>query len=225
MTAASSAERDQHRLGVAQKAYEPGRAGCDRPTEEVGRTGTEDAARRHGVAAVAPVVRPAERLRPLRLQVRPGGAVEKGSLELAPPSLERDPGERPKCWRRIARNGLHDRADVRVWAARVVASDALFGRAAEVQRARELVRMRSGGHVDDGMRSGDELELVVAPRCTLGALVRAVADLGGPRRERCARGRGVNAWTAGTAGELIINEHRRPTRERTSKTGTRSCTS
>ena len=68
-------------------------------------------------------------------------------------------------------------------AAGVVAADARLGRAAEVQRLGELVRVRAGRRVDDGMGAVDELELVVAPVGALGAFVRAVADLDrAPRR-------------------------------------------
>ena len=49
-------------------------------------------------------------------------------------------------------------------AARVVAADARLGGAPEVERRRELVRVRAGGRVDDRMRPVDDLELVVAPR-------------------------------------------------------------
>ena len=62
---------------------------------------------------------------------------------------------------------------------RVVAADPGVGGAAEVQRRRELVRVRAGGRVDDRVRPVDDLELVLTPIRPLGALVRAVADLGG----------------------------------------------
>ena len=44
-------------------------------------------------ALIAPALRPRDRLRPLRLQVRAGRAVEEGRLELAPAPLEADPRE------------------------------------------------------------------------------------------------------------------------------------
>ena len=62
---------------------------------------------------------------------------------------------------------------------RVVAADAGFGGATEIERRGELVRMRAGRRVDDRMRPVDDLELLVAPSRALGALVRAVADLAG----------------------------------------------
>ena len=71
--------------------------------------------------------------------------------------------------------------------ARVVAADARLGRASDVQGLRELVRVRAGGGVDDRMRLVDELELVLAPVGALGALVRAVPDRDGSRRERRGR--------------------------------------
>ena len=74
---------------------------------------------------------------------------------------------------------------------RVVAADAGVGRAAEVERGGELVRVRAGGGIDDGMRPVDDLELLVAPGGALGALVRAVADLGRLLRQRLGRIGGV----------------------------------
>ena len=62
---------------------------------------------------------------------------------------------------------------------RVVAADARVGRAAEIERRGELVRMRAGRGIDDGMGPVDDLELLVAPGGALGTLVRAVADLAG----------------------------------------------
>ncbi len=62
--------------------------------------------------------------------------------------------------------------------ARVVAADARVGGAADVQRGRELVRVRARRRVDDGVGVVDDLELLVAPRRALRPLVRAVAGLG-----------------------------------------------
>ena len=60
----------------------------------------------------------------------------------------------------------------------VVTSDAGLRGAAEIERRRVLVGVRPGGRVDDRVRAVDDLELVIAPARTLGALVRAVPDLG-----------------------------------------------
>ena len=81
----------------------------------------------------------------------------------------------------------------------VVAADAGVRRAAEVERGGELVRVRAGRRVDDGMRPVDDLELLVSPRGALGALVRAVADLARLLRQRLGRIRGVE-------DELVISQ-------------------
>ncbi len=49
--------------------------------------------------------------------------------------------------------------------------------------------MRAGGRIDDGVRAVDDLQLVLAPVRSLGALVRAVADV--DRMLLVERGRGV----------------------------------
>ena len=61
-------------------------------------------------------------------------------------------------------------------ALRVVAADSGLRGAPEVERFLELVRVRAVRGIDDGVRTVDDLELVVAPTRALGALVRAVAD-------------------------------------------------
>ena len=72
-------------------------------------------------------------------------------------------------------------------AARVVAADALLGRAAEEEPLLEEVRVRARGRMHDGVRPVDELELVLAPLGLLGALVLAVADPGRLHVERRGR--------------------------------------
>ena len=170
------AEHEQRRARAPQQRDERLRPGLDRGAEEVGRVRAEDSAGRDGVAAVAPALGPRDRLRPLRLQVRPGRAVEEGRLALAPAALEGDPRERARGRSRVARDRLDGGAQLDVRAAGVVAADAGLGRAAEVERLRELVRVRARGGVDDRVRAVDELELVLAPVGALGSLVRAVPD-------------------------------------------------
>ena len=63
-------------------------------------------------------------------------------------------------------------------AEREIAADARLGGVPEVERLRELVRVRARSRVDDRVGAVDDLELLVAPGRPLGALVRAVADLG-----------------------------------------------
>ena len=121
----------------------------------------------------------------------PGRAVEERGLQLAPAALEPIHGNAARAAVRVARDRLHAGPHVERRAARVVAADALRGRAAEVQRLAVEVRVRAGGRVDDRMRAVDELELGVAPRRSLGALVLAVADLGRRLRERLRGGRRV----------------------------------
>ena len=164
------------------------RAVADRAAEEVGRRRPEHAPGRDGEALVAPALRPRDRLRPLRLQVRAGRAVEERRLELAPAALEVDPRELGTSLSRIARDRRDRRAKVVVRAGRVVAADALLGGAAEEQAFVVEVRVRAGRRVHDRMGAVDEVELVVAPARLLRSLVLAVADLGRSLRERIARG-------------------------------------
>ena len=91
----------------------------------------------------------------------------------------------------IARDRLHGRADVEGGSASVVAPDALLGRAAEVERLAVEVRVRSGRRVNDRVRAVDPLELVIAPRRPLRALVLAVAHLDRWALQRLGRRRGV----------------------------------
>ena len=148
------------------------------------------AARRDRVALVPPALGPHERLGPLRLQVRAGGAVEERLLQLTPAPFVGDPRERGPGRVRVARDRRHGRAELGVRAASVVAADPGLGRAAQVQGVGELVGMRAGSRIDDRVRPVDDPELVVAPFRALGALVRAVADQRpGPRRSRRGRRR------------------------------------
>ena len=71
-------------------------------------------------------------------------------------------------------------------AAGVVAAHPRLRRAPEIERIGELVGMRAGPWIDDGMGVVGELE-PVAPVGMLGALVRAIADLDGLSGERRAR--------------------------------------
>ena len=164
----------------------PQRVGAcgDRAAEEVGSARPERAGSGDGDAPVAPVLGPRDRLGPLGLQVRSRRPVEERGLELAPAAGEADPGERSERRLRVARDRVDDRTDVDRRALRVVAADAFRGRAAEIQRLAVEVRVRARGRMHDGVRAVDELELVVAPVRSLGALVLAVADGGRLGRER-----------------------------------------
>ncbi len=152
------------------------RAAGDRVAEEVGRPGPERAAGRHRVALVTPALGPGDGLRPLRLQVGAGGAVEESALELAPAALVVDPGIGVLGGVRVARDRDHGRPQVDGRSARVVAADPLLGRAAQIEPFLVEVGVRAGGRVDDGVRPVHDLELVLAPVGLLGALVLAVAD-------------------------------------------------
>ena len=66
----------------------------------------------------------------------------------------------------------------------VVTADACVGRASQVQRRRELVRVRARRRIDDRVRFVDDLQLLVTPGGALGALVRAVPDLDRSLRQR-----------------------------------------
>ena len=169
-------EEDHDGKRAPQELDEPARALLDGDAEEVCRVCPEQAASRHRVASVPPAVRPLDRFRPLGLEVRAGRAVEERLLELSPAALEGDPGEGLRGRGRVARDRLHDRADLAVRALRVVAADSGLRGAPEVERFLELVRVRAVRRIDDGVRTVDDLELVVAPTRALGTLVRAVAD-------------------------------------------------
>ena len=138
---------------VPQELHERSRPALDRRAEEVGRVGPERAAGRYRVAPVAPAVGPRDRLRPLRLQVRAGRAVEERLLQLSPSPLERDPRICGLGGRTIARDGLHSRRELPVRPLRVVAADTGLGGAPEPERRRVLVRVRAGGRVDDRVAS------------------------------------------------------------------------
>ena len=170
------AEQEHHRHRVVEQLDERLRAGRDGVAEEVRRARPEDASGRDGVAPGPPAVGPLDRRRPLRLQVRPRRAVEERRLQLAPAPLERDPRVGAAGGVGVARDRLDVGPELDVRAAGVVAADPGLGRAADVERLRELVRVRAGGRVDDRVRPVDDLQLLLAPRRFLGALVRAVAD-------------------------------------------------
>src|SRR4029077_18943637 len=164
--------------GAGDELHQRPRAVADRPAEEVGRRRPEHAPGGDGEALVAPVLRPRDRLRPLRLQVRPGRAVEERGLELAPAALEVDPRELGPGLSRIARDRRDRWAELVVRAGRVVAADALLCRAPEEQPGVEEVRVGAGRRVHDRVCAVDELELVVAPGRLLRSLVLAVPDAG-----------------------------------------------
>ena len=106
-------QRGQHardgRPRVADRPPQQPRAAGHGAAEEVGGARPRRPAGRHGVGAVAPALRPADRLCPLLLQVGAGGAVEEGRLLLAPAALEPDPGEPRGRLRRVAGDRLHRR--------------------------------------------------------------------------------------------------------------------
>ena len=183
------AEDDEERERVDEELRERPRALRDRGAEEVGRARAESSSRRDGVAPVAPVLGPRDRLRPLRLQVRAGRPVVEGLLQLTPAPFEGDPGIGRFGGLRVARDRHDARGELAVRAARVVAADARLGRAAQPERVRVLVRVGAGRRIHDGPLV-HELELLVAPGGALRALVRAVPDLdrlGGERGPRVGR--------------------------------------
>ena len=188
-------EHEERHRRVAEQEDERLRALRDAAAEQVGGPRPEDAARRErrspGRASAATTRSGASTgpscsgpVGPLKNAAwsspqRPSNAIHGNALFAAAGSLGIVCTTGPQ---------LAMRAD------RVVAADARVGRAAEVERRRELVRVRAGGRVDDGMGPVDDLELLVAPGGPLGALVRAVSDLGRilrraprPRRRRRRR--------------------------------------
>ena len=177
-------EDEQRQTRVAQELDQAARARLDRLAEEVGRARAEDAARRHGVGARPPALRPGHRLGPLLFQVGAGRPVEERILELTPAALVGDPRQGGARCRRLARDRDHLRLELEVRAAGVVAADALLAGAADVEGRVEEVRVRAGGRIDDRPAPVDELELLVAPVRRLGALVLAVADGDGILAER-----------------------------------------
>ena len=94
------------------------------------------------------------------------------------------------------------------WCGPIVSSQPTpgVGRAAEVERGRELVRVRAGRRVDDRMRAADDLELLVAPGRALGALVRAVADLRRRLRRapRCASAASKTSWVISQSPSCVL---------------------
>ena len=151
------------------------RAAADGVAEEVGRRRPERAAGRHGVALVAPALRPGDRLRPLRLQVRAGRAVEERRLELAPAALEVDPRERRAGLGRVARDRRDRRAQVVV---RAVVSSQPTPCSAELPRKsprrRSSRASRRPGTRRDACRR--RARACRRPSRLLRALVLAVAD-------------------------------------------------
>ena len=146
---------------------------------------------RDGVAPIAPVLRHADGLGPRRLEVGAGRAVEERLLQLTPATLEPNPREQGAGLGRLARDRPHDGSDLEARSRRVVAADTLLGRAAEIERRLEEVRVRPGRRVHDRVRPVDELELLLAPRRLLRSLVLAVADGNRLARERLTRVAGV----------------------------------
>ena len=127
--------------GVVDQVPQEHRSALDRAAEEVGRAGSQGTSGRHRVAPVAPLLRPLDRLRPLRLQVRALGAVEEGRLELAPPPFERDPRKRADGGGAVARDRHHGRVDHEARVSGVVASDPLRPGRPEIQRLVEEAGM------------------------------------------------------------------------------------
>ena len=205
-SAEDHSEHEDGRAGVQQQLRERRGAALDAGAEEVGGAGPEHPAGRHRIASVAPVGGPFHRRRPLRLHVRAGRPVEEGLLELAPAPLERDPRVRLGRSRRVARDRPHDRPELAVRSLRVVTSDAGLRGAAEIERRRVLVGVRAGGRVDDRVRAVDDLELVVAPVRTLGALVRAVADLGRSSSASAAAASGASktSWIISQSPSCVL---------------------
>src|SRR5262249_7061293 len=155
---------------------ERGRRAPDRAAEERGRRRSQRAAAGEREALRAPVlVRPRDRLRPLRFRLRSDRRVVEAGALLAPAPLIAQPPVRSACGLRGARDHADDWGDLPPGLVRVVAADTLRSAAAEEERARVVVRVRALRRVDDRMRSTGELELVGAPLCALGALVLAVA--------------------------------------------------
>ncbi len=156
-------ERENSGSGSSDRPAQRVRPGGDRAAEEVGRPVPRAPPPGTARLRLAPALGPFDGFRPLRLEVRPGRPVVDASLELAPAALEGDPRELLATFYGIARDRPHPRADIDVRPTRVVATDALGGGAAEVQRPVEEVRVRARRRMHHGMGPADELELVVAP--------------------------------------------------------------
>ena len=165
------------------------RAGGDGVAEEVGRARPERAASRNRVAARSRQLSSDHRIGSVHCVLRFGPV---GPLKNAGWSSPQRPSKSihgNAALRRLAdRSGSSARPGEGRATAREVSSQPTpcRGRAAEVERRLEEVRVRAGGRIHDRMRAVDELELVVAPGRALGALVLAVADLDRLARERLA---------------------------------------
>src|SRR5262249_18317367 len=94
--------------------------------EEIGTRRAEHAASWNRVTPVAPILGPGDRVRPLRLEVWAGRAVEEGRLELSPAALEFGPRIRGLRLRRCTGNRLDHWTDVNSRPARVVAAHAFL---------------------------------------------------------------------------------------------------
>ena len=106
----------------------------------------------------------------------PCRAVVEAAVILAPAALETEPRVRLQVGRLAGGDEVDPGPKLARRAGRVVAADALRGAAAEVQRGREVVRVRAQRCVDDRVRAAHEHKLRVAPPSALGAFVLAVAD-------------------------------------------------
>ena len=178
---------EEERKRVAEELRERPRARRDRGAEEVGRARAEGSAGRHGVAPIAPVLGPGDRLRPLRLQVRAGRAVEERLLELAPATFERDPGIRGLGGGPVARDRHDARGELAVWARVSSQPTPASAELPEPERIAVLVGVGAGGRIND-RTIVHELELLVAPRRHA---PRLRASCTRPRRSGIERRRGV----------------------------------
>ena len=95
---------------VGDEPDERPRAVRDGAAEEVRSRRCRTRCRRERCSCARASPPTSDRVRPLRLQVRPGRAVEERGLQLAPAPLERDPREVRARRGRIARDRPHDRA-------------------------------------------------------------------------------------------------------------------
>ena len=185
-------EEGEHGPRRPQEAEIDLRTRLDGAAEEVGRARAERALERHGGAARSPrVVRPAHRLRPLRLDVRPVRARIGAALLLSPVAVVRQPGER-----RRGRGGPVGEEDgVRLHAcARGRACRRSRSPPARCGRARLSTRSSSRASRGPGRRSGAcraSGELGVVPLRPLRAVVLGEPDLGRPPLERLRRRGGV----------------------------------
>src|SRR5262249_12529785 len=126
---------------VLDELHQGARPACDHAAEVAGRLGTEERPAGDRVAACAPAFGPADRLGPLRLEIRAGRAVEERGPPLAPAPREGGPRERLPGGSGIGRDRLHGGTNVERRGSRVVAADALVAGAAEVESLAEEVRV------------------------------------------------------------------------------------